>query len=258
MHKTSNHCYTTHNAVVGCTTPPNTVAQKNVAKCHGMRKTIVKCHSTKENAAKHCSTEGKCCQTLQHKEKCCKTMSNTATAWHTLQLHTAAAGRMPLDNAQHKKAWQHWQQCNGNANDDAKPLPHRLIVYFLFFKECVWQDFFPLSIVTSIPFPESLWSLGTSETFSRSRHHHCSQWLKLVGCSNCCGMTCNASEHCSMTCNASECCSMTCITLQTLQHKEKHCQMLWHEENHSKMLWHKEKCCWMLWHGRKMLPNSAA
>jgi len=56
--------------------PPNTAAQKNDAKCHGMRKTIAKCHGTKENAAKHCGTEEKCCQTLQHK-------GNAARQWVT-------------------------------------------------------------------------------------------------------------------------------------------------------------------------------
>jgi len=146
-------CAMPPNAVTGCTTPSKHWSTKNDAKCHGMRKTIAKCHGTKENAAKHCGTEEKCCQTLQHKGNAARqwvTQPNTM-GQHSLQLCTVAAGRMPLDNAQHKKAWQCQQQCNGNANGDAKPLPQGwLFVFFL--KDYVWPDFFTFN---SYQFPLS-------------------------------------------------------------------------------------------------------
>ena len=201
-------CAMPPNAVTGCTTPSKHWSTKNDAKCHGMRKTIAKCHGTKENAAKHCGTEEKCCQTLQHKGNAARqwvTQPNTM-GQHSLQLCTVAAGRMPLDNAQHKKAWQCQQQWNGNANGDAKPLPQGwLFVFFL--KDYVWPDFFTFNSYQFPPFWKVSRVLPTSKTFSGSRHHHCLQWLKSLGCSNCC----------SMTHNASECCGTMHNTLQTLQ-----------------------------------------
>ena len=42
--------------------------------------------------------------------------------------------------------------------------------------------FFIFNCCQFSPFLESLWSVTTSETFSRSRCHHCPWWLHLVDC----------------------------------------------------------------------------
>jgi len=95
--------------------------------------------------------------------------------------------------------------------------------------------FFSLSIITGFPFPESLQSLGTSETFPEA--DTTIAHIGLVSCSNHSGMMNNASKPCSMMQN----------TIQTLRHEEKCCRMPWHEER-SKMLQHEGKT----------LPNATA
>jgi len=103
------------------------------------------------------------------------------------------------------------------------------------------QIFFTL-IITGFPFPESLHSLGTSETFPEADATIAN--IGLVNCSNCSSMTHNASEPCSMMQNA----------IQTLRQEEKCCQMLQHEE-HSKMLQHKGKALLNIAAQKKNVPK---
>ncbi len=131
-----------------------------------------------------------------------------------------------------KRQWQRWQQCQWRCEATATQVD----CLFSFKKRGLCMTgFFSLSIITGFPFPESLWSLGTSETFPEA--DATVAHIGLVSCSNCSGMTHNASEPCGTMQNA----------IQTLWHEEKCCRMPCHEE-----------CSEMLWHKGKMLPNSMA